>query len=310
MTGAVAMPNPGKHLTSSAISLTRVQESSLSDVVPIEEGVRTWVVIHGRVDSSDSFLSLARTVAEQTGDQVLLLDWSGAAADNVKPGKKSTTPNEFNGALTGAEWIPSVGTWLAEALARKGIAADQTFLVGHSWGSYVAYETAEELEGAKGIVALDPARTGTGYDVGGIDFAEVSDLSWAFYATDPLGSVPLSGTADEAFLFEYVDANPDVARRHRYAVELFEELVGEVVPASSDWEELFSLQRLVTSTLSTEWSADQYRDESTTPASAFVFEGVFEVSVPNPAVLSSWGIERFRFVDAVTLVEEVLDAPV
>lgn len=295
--GTIAIPNPGKHLKSTSIALERV---SLDNSVPanaIESGVRTWIVIHGRIDSSDSFRSLARTVAAETGDQVLLLDWSQGAADNLKK------PGNF---LDGAEWIPSVGVWLAEYLKQKGISADQTYLIGHSWGSYVAYETAEQFGTVRGIIALDPARTGYGYPLAEIDFAEVSSLSWAFDSAGPLGSESLAATADESFTLRFDVGNPDVFSKHQFVVSLFEELIGTLVPGVSAWDSLFSLQRFVTPTPAP-WKPDQYENHLT-PSSPLIFEGVFKVN-PIPLTASrEWILEEFQYVDAVTELTVVLDA--
>jgi pimeloyl-ACP methyl ester carboxylesterase len=202
-----------------------------------------------------------------------------------------------------------VGIWLSEYLKKKGISPDQTYLVGHSWGSYAAYQTASDLGHVQGIVALDPARTGVGYDVGAIDFAGVSDMSWAFYATGPFGSPQLSATADESFTLATTTA-ADPFSLHSFAVDWFETLIGEFVPAEPEWAALFSLVRFETGMISDEWAFDRYRDETSVPPSEMTFEGIFEVTTPTIGDPSTWEITRFRYIDPMTELELSLDAPV
>lgn len=70
----------------------------------IQSTVNTWVIVHGRADSSSSFQGLATDIAAKTGEQVLLLDWAPGAADNVPLG------------LNGAGWIPLVANWAETTL--------------------------------------------------------------------------------------------------------------------------------------------------------------------------------------------------
>jgi len=297
--GEVAIPNREKHKKSTSISLERVMATNSGPAPAIEGNRATWIVMHGRIDSKESFRELAKTIEAETGDQVLVLDWSGAAADNTKQGNF----------LDGAEWIPSVGIWLTDFLQQKGISGVQTHLVGHSWGSYIAYQTGVDLGGVQGIIALDPARTGVGYDVNSIEFAGVSELSWAFYGTGPFGSPELSATADESFTLD-LTTSPDPFSRHSFVVNWFETVIGEFVPAETDWAELFSLDRFDTGMTSDEWAFDRYRDETSNPPSATTFEGVFDVTTPIVTDPSTWEITQFRYIDQMSDLEVILDVPV
>lgn len=296
--GEISLPNPGKHKKSTDISLERVTANP-GPAPAIVGNQATWIVIHGRADSKESFRDLAKTIEEQTGDQVLLLDWSQGAGDNTKKGQQ----------LDGAEWIPEVGIWLSEYLKQKGISSDQTYLVGHSWGSYVAYQSGADMGDVQGIIALDPARTGVGYDVGSINFASVSDLSWAFYGTGLFGSPELSATADESFTLD-LTTSPDPFSRHSYVVDWFDTLIGQFVPAQMDWSNLFSLERFDAGMVSDQWAFDLYRDETSNPPSAMTFEGVFDVITPTLDDPSTWDITQLRYIDQMTNMEVTLTAPV
>lgn len=166
----------------------------------IRTGVETWILIHGRDDSMHSNFSLAGSLQEKLGSQkqILLLDWSMGARDNT-----STKP------LGGAKWIESVAKWVESVMeVYLNLAPRNIVLVGHSWGSYVAYDTAKRLERSgqdrvKAIVALDPAKMASHYEYEKVNFKQVSSYSWAFYGSGLYGSDTLAKTAHEAFRMVY-----------------------------------------------------------------------------------------------------------
>lgn len=90
---------------------------------PIFDDRPTWVVIHGR-NSSPSVSYLVGLSAAIDGysasDQVLVLDWSAAAASGLIGG-------------SGENYIIPVGTWMADKLSTYGLTPDELHLVGHSW---------------------------------------------------------------------------------------------------------------------------------------------------------------------------------
>jgi pimeloyl-ACP methyl ester carboxylesterase len=138
----------------------------------IDPTLSTWLIIHGWNSDPTQFAELATAIeTRRPADQVLVLDWRTAAA------------GAFPFAVEAR--IPLVATWAATALAEY-FAGSSLNVVGHSFGSYVAGEIAERISGGVNtIVALDPATdVPGGYDpdaVGGVDFAQQSQFSWAFH---------------------------------------------------------------------------------------------------------------------------------
>lgn len=184
------------------------------DGLAIDPELPSWLVIHGRNGSAGALSRLANIIdGHDSADQVLTLDWSdGAAASGLIDGLD----------FTGEDWIEPVAEWTATELKEFGFTGSTLNLIGHSWGSYVAAETAQRIAyepdglriGVHTIVALDPAidadlgnlqLLGGAYDAEGddngvaeIDFGRQSDFSWAFRSS-PLGSSKTANTADESF---------------------------------------------------------------------------------------------------------------
>lgn len=165
----------------------------------IDPNLRTWIIIHGRIDASTAqwVINLAQTIATNyTSDQVLLLDWSNAAAS---PG--ISTSEE--------DWIPPIAAWAAGKLQDYGFAGSSMNLIGHSWGGNMSGEIAKltgngvVIPGVNTIVALDPAENGLGlYDPeGSVNFRNYSKYSWAFHSS-LLGSESTPVTAHEAFIVD------------------------------------------------------------------------------------------------------------
>lgn len=185
----------------------------------IDPSKQTWIVIHGRNSSrtNANIAELASSLAStRSNDQVLTLDWSGAASYFGLAG------------FGGEDAIQNVGIWAAAALQGKGFAGTNLNLAGHSWGSYVADELAERIPGGVNtITALDAAENVPGgyspETPGEIDFTRDSLFSWAFHSDGTAGSNVTPTTADEAFivygsdhslvvfLFAYMLMNPSDA---------------------------------------------------------------------------------------------------
>jgi pimeloyl-ACP methyl ester carboxylesterase len=220
----------------------------------IESNKSTWIVIHGR-DSNDSALNkIAYLVQSRDPNaQVLQLDWRVGAADNYP--KTGIVKG-----LDGAGWIPAVANWAAGVATAIGFTNANLSLVGHSWGSYLAYEISARIpRGVHSLIALDPARAGgsvpwisaTGvvddpfddYNESRVNFQLHSVVSWAFYGAGIYGSAALSATADQAFAINYagrIGANPDSDARHSAPLRLFENLLSTPTP----WSSYFTLSKL------------------------------------------------------------------
>jgi pimeloyl-ACP methyl ester carboxylesterase len=302
--GRIAADIGSNNRDSIDVFLQRIPGGPLTVVEPIETNLQTWVVIHGKDSMSESFQSMAVAIDEyKAGDQVLVLDWMQGASDNNFP--------EF---LDGAGWIPYVASWATEILTNVlSIASSNLLLVGHSWGSFVAYEIADLMTGgARAIVALDPASGATGgYEEGQVDFSSVSDTSWAFYGDGPFGSDVRSATADEAVVLSYAGSGPPFTfeghkSMHRAPRNVFETLVRD--DGRHQISSLFSLERLEAGG-SGPWRLNQLRD--TFGINRQVFESRLQISnVDNDGEWGeSWSeIVDLEYVDAVTGSVQLIDA--
>lgn len=308
--GRVMMPNPANHASQIPVTLTRIGNQS------IVAASRTWVVIHGRNDNPTEFRPLANALANATGDQVLLLDWAQGASDN-------------SGILTldGADWIPYVADWTASAMKQVGITGQSARLVGHSWGSYLAYELAltNRLGRVQTLVALDPAgfpvsatevsMLKLSYPASRVNFSAVSNVSWSIYGSGLFGSARLAGTANEAFHLNYFNGEPGDLAMHRATVDVFEFIV--LNNSRPELSPLFSLSYLQGRLPSRPWRSNAYADGSDT--SIFgerpqrVFEGVFRVIAdttntdhPTRDDHTFWRLTGFRYFDRASGREVVV----
>jgi pimeloyl-ACP methyl ester carboxylesterase len=167
---------------------------------PIDPTKPSWLIIHGWNSDPAHFSDLANAIhGQRASDQILTLDWSEAA--------QGPDPSIIE------QRIPLVANWASMALVNYGFSGSNLDLIGHSFGSYVAGELAEQVAGGVNtIVALDPALdVPGGYNPdgpGGVNFAQHSKFSWAFHDSDPfsladsdsgLGSPTTPVTAHEAF---------------------------------------------------------------------------------------------------------------
>jgi pimeloyl-ACP methyl ester carboxylesterase len=190
---------------------------------PIRSNRRTWVVIHGWNGQPSDLSRLTDAIEGYSKrDQVLVLDWSRAAA----------APDPFD-AFT---WIDDAGAFAAQKLEGFGLSASRINLVGHSFGAYVAAETAGGLHnGANVIVALDPAASVPFYN-----FRANSRYSLGLVGS-VLGSESRAATADDAFR---VNAGSGFAA-HTNIVDLYASMVAENNTSNPDHvSKLFSLDRL------------------------------------------------------------------
>lgn len=180
-----------------------------SDGTPIRKGLDdTWISVHGRADttlqpaageSEGNMRPLGRALAQAPGSkvgQVLLLDWSRMA--------------DASGlSLSEAAFTPAVGYRASEVLAGAGIPGSKTCVVGHSWGTFVAFEMGKTSK-LKRLIALDPATAGHGgYDDSQVKFSTVAGKSWSFVAAyGAFGHEGKAGTAHESFVL-YDDDYPN-----------------------------------------------------------------------------------------------------
>ncbi|HVW66715.1 MAG TPA: hypothetical protein VHA78_03195 [Candidatus Peribacteraceae bacterium] len=206
----------------------------------IDPSKPVWLVIHGRADNpfSGKFDDLERELCA-TGSQVIACDWSGPAADNM--------PQLIG--LEGQDWIPAVGAAFNTLLQTWSITGANMNIAAHSWGTFVGYEIArhykeENGEGVQAFVALDPAVDPpmTGYDASQINFAAVSNASWALHSSI-FGSDAEALTANETFEIRSDALNPVSA--HGLAVTTFASLIRlqEIDPANGIAEQ-FNLAQL------------------------------------------------------------------
>jgi pimeloyl-ACP methyl ester carboxylesterase len=224
--GVVHMPNPNGHLDVIETSLIPINGG------PILSGIPTWVVIHGRTDSSRTFEPLARDLSSATGQQVLLLDWEAGAHDN----NGDHLDRFYNRPLGGAEWIPYVADWAAAVLRANRLTGNLVNMAAHSWGSYVATRIAaqERLGRINALVAMDPAQDGAGFDGAGtqsnqIHLGSVSSFSWAFYGNGSYGSSAIAATASESFSIFSADFSnvpwTTALQRHTAPIHVFHSIV-------------------------------------------------------------------------------------
>lgn len=253
VTGAVSRDG---RVIPDTVTITRIDGQPIVPSSQPGKATTTWLIIHGKDGrSSDRIISgLAAAVDAysnyHTGfnDQVLTLDWHTSASDN------SPTP------LSGAEWITSVAHWAAQTLVSLGIDPTKLNLIGHSWGSYVAFEIAKELVNSQhrgyvqSIVALDPATNiplANLYPASQVDFSKYARWSWAFTGTAPItgdvaGSNRLAVTASESFKMEVPGTSIiDVFGPHSNVVDLFATLVRDSNKSDVGMTSHFSLSNLL-----------------------------------------------------------------
>jgi pimeloyl-ACP methyl ester carboxylesterase len=266
---------------------------------PIFDDRPTWIVIHGR-NSSPGVSYLAGLSAAIDGysaaDQLLVLDWSAAAASGWIGG-------------AGENYIIPVGTWMAGKLASYGLTPDELNLVGHSWGAYVAAETAERVPAPVGttpqvnsIVALDPAADypGGSYNPtssGQINFARNAKISWALFATGgAYGSATTAATAHESIVVKGSD--------HTKLVNVFTDVVRmnydgrQNAGNTSSIVANLKLQRILAPAQNTTWVLNRYTSSGSRGT------GPFEAVID--AASGGTSLKTFRYVASASQQEVVL----
>lgn len=276
----------------------------------IDPSLRTWIIIHGRVNSSTTpwVPDLADAISNAyPQDQILLLDWTDAAADD----DPWTLPSE------GEDWIVPVAVWAADKLKNYGFAGSDLNLMGHSWGGNMSAEIAERIPYIRGrtvnfvntIVAFDPAENGLGSynpedtdaDDGEreVDFARNSRLSWAFHSSD-FGSGRTPVTAHETF---GVFTDGTSTERHGKVIDIFAHMLRNPNAVS----QRFTLARLLDTSNTRSlgpWRLDAYEIKLSLETIAVSgYEGALYAETPGgriPQVLvylnDSTGVEVREFV--------------
>jgi pimeloyl-ACP methyl ester carboxylesterase len=200
----------------------------------------TWIIAHGRNDSSLSFFGLAGSIQNaRPNAQILLIDWSEGAQSVL---------------LEGANWTVQAGEWMVRVLEEIGISMQSVNVVGHSWGTYVAAFFAKaSVRRSNGtvnvLVALDPATATSEVlqqpwsqekGLGTLHFGEVSNYSISFRSS-ALGSKRLSKTADDAIEVGIPSSNP--LFDHSQIVEVFRNIIKS--GASAPFRGVFTLDNLL-----------------------------------------------------------------
>ncbi len=241
------------------------------ELAPINPGITTWIVIHGRDESSDSpdLVALAQQIDQyQSGDQVLVLDWKKAAASGLVGGQ-------------GENYIRPVAAWAAQALTEYGFAGQHLNLVGYSWGAEVAAEMSEDLGDVNSILAIDPARDypGGSYNPdapGEVDFQAHADHSWAFFATSsfPFGSPISASTAENTIVLTGSD--------HFGIVSVVTSILA--LPANNPVAAEFSLVSLLTGAPMPTWQPDKYSSDGSLDIASGKFDAVIVATVNGRSV--------------------------
>jgi len=134
------------------------------------ENKPTWIVIHGWNNSYHDSDDLAKAIdGYQEGDQVLTLDWQEGSMTgfisvptiitgltNLVSGISTGTTEVAEALYKASSWIKPVADATTQILTSWGISREKINLVGHSFGSYVAYEISKNLDRVNNLVALDP----------------------------------------------------------------------------------------------------------------------------------------------------------
>ncbi|MDB5336098.1 MAG: Hemolysin-type calcium-binding repeat family protein [Planctomycetaceae bacterium] len=256
-----------------------VEIHALGDgLAPINPDITTWIVIHGRNESSTSpdLVALAQQIDQyQPGDQVLVLDWKKAAASGELGGQ-------------GENYIRPVAAWAAQALTDYGFTGPHLNLVGYSWGAEVAAEMSEDLGDVNSILAIDPARDypGGSYNPdahGEVDFQAHADHSWAFFATSsfPFGSPIPASTAENAIVLTGSD--------HFGIVSVVTSVLA--LPDNNPIAADFSVAALLTALPLPTWQPDSYSPIG----SLDLVNGVFDAELV--ATVNGKSVSALRYFD-------------
>jgi len=262
---------------------------------------KTWVIIHGRDSKAENndFRTMADALhlhgpAEQIG-QVLRLDWSSMS----KP--RGDWLASSGDSLDEAIYTPGIGKRLSSLLSQWQMPNATTSVIGHSWGSYAAFEYGKSGKAAR-IVALDPATLGTGdYEETKVNFSSSATRSWAFFTDGGLfGSSLLTGTAHEGFVLRPTPSAPSSAvylsaayrewslKAHTAPVQFFTHLLRSnyepgYPTAQTEVTDYFRLSRLDLQTDPAYWKSRAFwrRNLFGSRYSAYPFEAELDVTLDD-----------------------------
>ena len=293
-------------------------DAGKKQVNALDPNLPVWVVVHGKDNSEDSsqIAELTRNM-KLSGAQVVTLNWQEGASDNLT-----------SIGLEGSKWIESVGTWAAHQLHSMELTHSQLNVVGHSWGSFVAYEIGAHIPGGvKTLVALDPAADTVllgggqykGFDDVHFAFSNVAENSYAFHSSN-FGNRKFALTAENSFDvvapenyegstadpsameqllsqhylaalgIEIADEVQDAFHEHGFAVSLFSELMQRQRLVPSDvTAQLFSLTNLQSE------ASEFLRRDNHFEGTFFVDPNLYPNDLGNEASESTWKARSFGF---------------
>lgn len=240
----------------------------------VDPNLTTWMLIHGRNESSTApdLVALAQQInGFQEGDQVLVLDWSRAAASGELSGR-------------GENYIRPVAEWAAGALRDYGFSGEQLNLVGYSWGAEVAAEIAEEFGTVNSVLAIDSARDYPGgtYNPeapGEVNLEAHAENSWGFYSASGLqfGSPIVASTAEHDVVV--------VGSDHFAIMKVVTSLLA--LPADNPVAEGLSLmESLLTGNPVPVWQDDSYAATGDTDLADGLFDVLITATANGKAVVS------------------------
>ena len=247
------------------VSLVFANDSSQA----ISSKKETWVLIHGWLapGRAIALTSLADAVDRNSKrDQVLMLDWSDAAAQI----------NVFNAAM----WAPTVAQWAADKLASWGIKSSKINLIGHSLGALVADQMSSRISGGVNkLIALDPATGISGTNFSAADFSADSQYSLAFIGSN-YGTEAAAATADEAFI---MNVGPkDSLVTHSNVVDLFASMV-------------FLSTRKKPDAVSKWFDLDTLTSTANRPFAKNAFSGIYEGIIDGKSSGGSWLPDKLTY---------------
>jgi pimeloyl-ACP methyl ester carboxylesterase len=250
----------------------------------------TWVAIHGREDELSSggstpvrrLANALEYLPANLKSQVVMLDWNSMSQDSYDV--------QF---LSSAVYIPAVSSKVNDLFTANGMPPDTLSVVGHSWGTFVAFKMGSASKKLKRLIALDPASVGLGgFDDSAVKFGAIAQKSWSFVAKGPqvkslavdyeliedliasgiAGSATKAATAREAFVIRdrlpdqlnVVELSAYLKAMHSAPVEFFTHTLtrnyglGGTSDVLSDY---FKIDRLDAQTGKFPWQADKMGTE-------------------------------------------------
>lgn len=217
----------------------------------IDPTKRTWLVTHGFRNSRLDMIGLVGALAAQNpSDQVLTLDWSGAALNGLSVGEAGASIGLVEGG------IENLARSVAPVLNSVALRGSRLNLVGHSFGANVSGELSERLVGGVDtITVLDPAKDVPSIAAGGgtynsdtsLNFSTYSRNAWAFYASSQ-GNQISSATADAAIVVK--------SSSHGGVVSVYTALLRRTNVVST----VFSTSRLLAGPSAVPWRNNQFNE--------------------------------------------------